>query len=357
MKYQPFKAVWELTNACNAKCIHCGSKSGQKRIDELTKEEALRVCDELKELGCQHVTLMGGEFFLSPYWEDVCERLISHGIQVGPLTNGLLVNKENIEKFKRLGINSFHISIDGLGETHNTLRGVPNLFERVVENVRLARKEGLLVGVNTAVSAMNFNELDQLYHFLDDLGIWGWQLQVVENVGAANESPELRMSQEQMYELVKKIAIYRKKNRMTVVTCDNIGFYCHFEPLIRNRPFVGCAGGKRAIGIQADGDVRGCLSVIGCDRAREGNVRERSLRDIWNDPNCFTIYRNRTKEQLTGYCKECEYNELCLGGCLALAWSLTGDFTENPLCLHKYEIEAGLPELEEEEFDAAAEKL
>lgn len=94
MKYQPYKAVWELTNACNAKCIHCGSKSGQKRENELTKEEALRVCDELKELGCKHVTLMGGEFFLSPHWEAVCERLISHGIQVGPLTNGLLLIKK-----------------------------------------------------------------------------------------------------------------------------------------------------------------------------------------------------------------------------------------------------------------------
>lgn len=357
MKYQPFKVVWELTNACNARCIHCGSKSGKQRVNELTQEEALRVCDELKELGCQHVTLMGGEFFLSPHWEAVCERLIKHGIQIGPLTNGLLLNNENIEKFKRLGMNALHVSIDGLGETHNTLRGVPNLFDRVIENIRLAREEGFLIGVNTAVSAVNLNELDQLYHFLADIGIWGWQVQIVENVGAAGENAQLHMSQAQMYELAKKIAVYRKHGRMKVYTSDNIGFYCYFDPLLRDRPFLGCAGGVRAMGIQADGEVRGCLSVIGCEKAREGNVRERSLVEIWNDPNCFTIYRNRTKEQLTGFCAKCEYSQYCLGGCSALAWSLTGDFTENPFCLHKYEIEAGLPEAVEADFDAAAAKL
>lgn len=357
MKYQPYKAVWELTNACNANCIHCGSKSGQKRTDELTREEALRVCDELAELGCNHVTLMGGEFFLSPYWEAVCERLLSHNIAISPLTNGLLVNKENIEKFKRLGMHGVHLSIDGIGETHNYLRGVPKLFERIIENIRYARAEGFSVGVNTAVSGVNFHELDQLYFLLAELGVWSWQIQVVENVGAASENPDLRMSHEQLYELAKKIAIYRKKGLMQVFTCDNIGFYCYFEPLLRDRPFIGCAGGVRAVGIQADGEVRGCLSVIGCARANEGNVRERSLVDIWNDPKCFTIYRDRKKEQLTGYCKECEYNELCLGGCSALAWSLTGDFSENPFCLHKYEIEAGLTEMPEEEFDDAAAKL
>lgn len=357
MTYKPYHVVWELTNSCNAKCIHCGSKSGQKRINELTKEEALRVCDDLKQLGCDHVTLMGGEFFLSPYWEDVCERLLSHGIHVSPLTNGLLLHADHIRRFTELGLRVAHVSIDGMGETHNMIRGIPNLFDRVVENLRLAREAGLMIGVNTAVSAINLHELDPMHHFFADLGVWAWQIQIVENVGAASENPELRMTMEQMYELARKIAVYRKKGQMDVYTSDNIGYFCHFEPLLRDRPFIGCAAGKRGVGIQADGEIRGCLSIIGCAQASEGNVRQRSLVEIWNDPHCFTIYRNRKQEDLTGFCAECEYKHLCLGGCSALAFSLTGGFMENPLCLHKYEVEAGIPEPTEEEFDAAAKLL
>lgn len=352
MQYYPRKAIWEITNACNANCIHCGSKSGRRRDNELTEEECLHLCDELKELGCEHVTLMGGEFFLNPHWEKVCERLMSHKINIGPLTNGLLLNTENIQKLKNLGQHVIYVSIDGVGKTHDYMRGVPGLFDKVVANIKAAKEAGLLIGINTAISAVNYRELDDIFEFLSELGVRVWQMQVVENVGWAKENPELDMSVADLYEVARKVAKYRKKNRMEVCVCDNIGLYCYFEPLIRDNPFRGCVGGKYAVGIQADGEIRGCLSIIGCEHAREGNLRERSLKEIWNDPNCFKVYRNKTVDQLTGFCAKCEYKEYCMGGCNGLAWSLTGDFTENPLCLHKYEIEAGLKEPTEEEFES-----
>ncbi|MCK4257500.1 MAG: radical SAM protein [Halanaerobiales bacterium] len=343
MKYKPKFGIWELTNACNAKCLHCGSQSGKCRDNELTLEEVLRVCDELKETGCERITLMGGEFFLSPHWEAVCKRLVENNIRVAPLTNGLLLNEKNIMKLKELGIDRLGISIDGLEETHNYLRGVPNLFSRLIENLKKAQSKGFKIAIITAVSAVNLNQLPELYKFIKELGIRVWQVQIVEDVGNANQNSELHLTLEDVYKLAKYVAKFRREdNDMKILLGDNVGFYTTFEPLIRDNPFTGCAAGRQVVGITANGDIRGCLSVYGDKENIEGNIRERSFKDIWEDPNLFTVYRNRTVDKLTGFCAECKYNNLCRAGCSSLAYSLTGKFYENPFCLHKYEVENGL---------------
>lgn len=342
MQYIPRYAVWELTNACNAKCLHCGSQSGACRENELTLEEALQVCDQLKEAGCEKVSLIGGEFFLSPHWEQVCERLVQNGLHVAPLTNGLLLTEKNLQTLQNLGVGHVGVSIDGLGEMHNHLRGVPNLFNRLIENVKRAQNMGFTVGVVTAVSKVNLPHLPEIFEFVKGLQVQVWQLQMVEAIGVANRNPELEMKAEDAYQLAKHIANFRQQKELRIITGDNVGYFCSFEPLIRDTPFCGCSAGRLVIGIEANGNIRGCLSVAPSPETTEGNVRERSIAEIWNDPNNFAPYRCRTVEKLTGFCAECKYNNLCRAGCSALAYSITGQFFENPFCLFKYEVEQGL---------------
>lgn len=344
MEFKLSTAVWELTNACNANCIHCGSKSGAQRRNELTLKEALRVCDDLKELGCQRLSLIGGEIFLNPYWEAVCARLVQHGIKVAPLTNGLLINQTNLAKLKRAGIDNVAFSIDGLAKIHDYIRGVPGLFNQVIENIKLAQQAGFLVGVNTAISALNLGELPKLYEFLLKSGIKLWQFQIVEDMGKASENPELRLSVDDLYKVALEIANYRQRKEMTIVITHNIGWFCSFEPLLRDQPFTGCLAGRTIVGINSNGDIRGCLSLMSGDSTDnvEGNIRQRSLVEIWNDPQSFAPFRQRTVEGLTGYCAQCEYQNLCRGGCSSVAFSLTRKFSENPYCLHQYEVNQGI---------------
>ncbi len=343
MNYVPRYAAWELTNACNAKCLHCGSQSGECRENELSLDEALHVCDQLSEAGCYHLTLMGGEFFLSPHWEQVSKRLSENGVIVAPLTNGLLMNEKNIQKMKAAGIKKLGISIDGLGETHDYLRGVPNIFNRAVEHLKLAKKEGLNIAVITAVSAVNLDQIPEIYEFIKSLDIRAWQVQIVEDVGNAFKNEKLSMGVAGIYKLAKYIAKFRREEPgFKILTGDNVGYFTSFEPYLRDHPFTGCSAGRQVVGVEASGNIRGCLSVIGCDECVEGNIRERSFADIWNDPTKFTHYRQRTVDKLTGFCAECKYNDLCRAGCSSMAVSLTGTFYENPLCLFKYEVENGL---------------
>lgn len=343
MNYRPETAVWELTNACNANCIHCGSRSGLPREGELTEEQALDLCDQLKTLGCERITLIGGEMFLSPYWDKVCKRLVGHGIRVAPLTNGILIDETILSKLQSLGIDNVSFSLDGLKKTHDYIRGVPDLFDTVLEKIRLARRRGFYVGVNTAVTALNLNELPALHRLLLQENIPVWQIQIVEDMGNANENPELHLDTPQIYQLAKYIAEFRQVQGVKVCTCHNIGWFTSFEPLIRDHPFTGCSAGRFAVGFESNGNVRGCLSIMGDPAANvEANVKERSLIEIWNDPEAFQPFRNRPVESLTGFCRSCQYNSLCRGGCSSIAYSLIQTFTENPVCLYRYEVENNL---------------
>ncbi len=60
----PRFCVWELTLLCNMRCLHCGSHAGTPREDELGLDDCFRVADQLADMGCQKVTLSGGE----PAW-------------------------------------------------------------------------------------------------------------------------------------------------------------------------------------------------------------------------------------------------------------------------------------------------
>lgn len=343
MQFYPDTVVWELTNACNAKCIHCGSSSGRPRQHELTQEQAIQLCDDLHELGCRRITLIGGEIFLSPYWEVVAERLVKHGMRVAPLTNGILINQSMLQRLNKVGIDNLSVSIDGLAKTHDYIRGIPGIFQRAMENIRLAKKQGFLIGINTTVTALNLDELTALHDFLvaEDLRLW--QIQIVEDMGNVNQNPDLQLTVEKYYQLARYIAELRQKEQIKIMTCHNIGWFTSFEPLLRDQPFTGCVAGRYAVGIESNGNIRGCLSIMGDPSANvEGNLHEHSLIEIWNDPNNFKAFRQRKVEDLTGFCAKCMYNNLCRGGCSSVAYSLIQRFTENPLCLYKYEIEHGL---------------
>ena len=67
----PRTCTWELTLRCNLRCGHCGSKAGLARPDEMPLDAMLRGVRELAALGCERVTLAGGEPPLSPHWQAV----------------------------------------------------------------------------------------------------------------------------------------------------------------------------------------------------------------------------------------------------------------------------------------------
>jgi len=131
---------------------------------------------------------------------------------------------------------------------------------------------------------------------------------------------------------------------LEIVTMDDIGYF----PLEADHGLLydwwkGCQAGTKVVGIRANGDVLGCLSLG--DPFIEANIRQRSVADIWRDPTSFEQMRRKT-EHLTGHCRACPHAARCKAGCAAMAYSATGDIYENPYCIRNIECREIIDQLE-----------
>ena len=91
--YKIDSCALELTLACNARCVHCGSDARNERVEELTTEEALKLVADVAELGCTRFTFSGGEPFTRRDWPILAEAVNAAGMRLEVITNGLLVAK------------------------------------------------------------------------------------------------------------------------------------------------------------------------------------------------------------------------------------------------------------------------
>ncbi|MHA1686270.1 MAG: radical SAM protein [Candidatus Heimdallarchaeaceae archaeon] len=335
MSYKLETAVWELTLGCNMNCKHCGSSAGQARKDELTTEECYTLCEDLAELSCNVVCLMGGEPFLRKDWFNVANCIRDLGMEVSFVTNGLLMEEviENLAEVEPLVVG---VSLDGLEKTHDSIRREGS-FKAAIKALDLLRENDIQTTVITTLSKTNFNELRQLGEIVINKST-NWQIQVGAPFG--NFDPKLAIDFEEYYAsamfIIEQQIANRKFGYLPVVGAHCYGYYSHL--LHTGHKWKGCTAGISTIGITSNGGIVGCLSISNKDFI-EGNVRERSLVDIWNDENSFAYNRHFTAKDLGPNCQNCYYSEVCKGGCNSMSYHFTGQFHNDPYCMRRIEEE------------------
>jgi radical SAM protein with 4Fe4S-binding SPASM domain len=342
LKWYPRFVVWELTLACNMRCAHCGSTAGVRRSDELTLDQMFKVADELGELECERLTLLGGEPLIHPHWMEITERLQSNGVRVNVITNGWTLIEERLcDKLKEAGLTIIGISIDGMKESHNKLRREGS-FERIQKGMDLLREREISMAVCTVITSDSIHDLNDLYDMLIEKGVKVWQIQIASPLGRLDKNDPLLIKPEQIDDIYTFFFEKRKlNNSMHIDLADDVGYYPpREEGYIRNTRnngllWTGCHAGIQVLGIDSNGSIKGCQSLPSTREYIEGNVKEKSLKSIWNDPDNFKYNRQFTLSQLKGYCAECYYGPLCKAGCHSCAISYTGDTGENPMCIYK----------------------
>lgn len=337
-KYVPKFCVWELTLKCNMNCLHCGSRAGKARDKELSLNEALNVVDELIELGCEQLSLIGGEVFLYKDWEKIARKLTDNKVVVNLITNGFLFNDKQVQEVLYSGIANVAISIDGMEYCHNKIRNNPKSFAHIKKTINRLNIEGIPIGVNTTLLDSNFNDLNPLYKFLLENNVKVWQLQLANPMGNLQDSEEKLISIENIKKLTGFIREKRDEDKMHIYTGDNIGYYGCNEPYIRGYPgnynyWSGCQAGLKVLGIDSIGNIKGCESLYD-DVFIEGNIREESLSSIWNKEGNFSYNRNFNKNMLSGKCKDCDMGVHCKAGCRGASYFTKGGAFENAYCIY-----------------------
>ena len=329
--YQLDSAVWEITLACCFNCRYCGSKGGKARENELTTEECLDVARELAELGCRRVSMIGGEVFMRRDWETIVGALTSRNVKVCIITNGFRMTDAIVDALKRLKSESVAVSIDGPERVHDAFRQKGS-YRRAFEVIETLTKAGIPVSVISALRADNAPLLPEFYETLKNVPIFAWQLQACSPMGnAAANAVDVRFDAQAVLRFIAENA---KTAPFMIGAADNIGYFTPEETHVRGREgayFSGCSAGLTSIGIDSVGNVRGCESMYD-EHFNEGNLRERTLYEIWTDPDAFSYNRRFDESLLTGSCRDCAYGGICAGGCRSYDWFTTGKLYENPLC-------------------------
>ena len=342
VRHVPVHVVWEITLACNLHCQHCGSRAGKRRPGELTTEQALEVVESLARLGTREITLIGGEAFLRKDWTEIVRAIRSHGIYCAMQTGGWAFTPRRLEDGIAAGLQGVGVSIDGLREMHDRVRGMRGAYDNALEVLRRARDTGLNRSVNTQIGPQTPPQMRELMHTVIEAGARQWQLQLTVAMGNAVENDGLLLQPHQLhtlFPLLAELADEGARRDFTLIVGNNIGYFGPYEHRLRGiiNPEVhwtGCSAGQTVIGIEADGTVKGCpsLPTIGYTG---GNVKELTVEDIWNTAPEIHFGRLRGKDDLWGFCRGCYYADVCRAGCTWTSHSLLGRPGNNPYCHHR----------------------
>lgn len=337
----PVHVVWELTLACNLSCLHCGSRAGKRRPHELTTSEAISVVDQLARLGTRHLSLIGGEAYLRPDWVEIIRHATELGIVCSMQTGGRALTTKRLAEAKAAGLDGIGVSIDGLPDLHDELRGVAGAFHNAVSVLKEAKALGLRTGVNTQIGPRTLSHLSPLLDVLDGAGVAHWQIQLTVAMGNAADNDSLLLQPYQLLELMPLLAsVYfeARRRNILVLAGNNIGYFGPYEYLWRHESsevghWSGCEAGHTLVGLESDGTIKGCPSLDTAQYA-VGNIRDASIESLWN-ANSMRFRRNQYGNDRWGFCRDCYYAEVCDAGCTWTTQSLLGRPGNNPYCHYR----------------------
>jgi len=305
------------------------------RKNELSRKEAIKLCEQFPDLLVQEVDFTGGEPLLREDWPEISLYLNDLGITTNILTHGLDITPEKISLIKKSGISCIGISLDGLSKTHDYIRGYPGAFNKVIKNISLILEENIPLNIITTVNSLNIGELPQILRILTSLGVKFWRPQPLIPTGRVKHSKELEIESQVILTLGRFIQEWKpkaEKNNLKIIMADGMQYLFTEDKIHYEKSWKGCPAGWSTCGITSDGKVKGCLSMP--DELIEGDTRKRDLWDIWFDPNSFQYSRKFSIQNLGTNCTSCDMREECKGGCSVNSYTATGLFHNDPFCYY-----------------------
>jgi radical SAM protein with 4Fe4S-binding SPASM domain len=234
------------------------------------------------------------------------------------------------------------VSIDGLRENHDFIRGVKGSFDQAVRALGYLRDCGLQTSVSTQLWSKSIGDLRGLLAVIAEAGAKSWQIQLSVAMGNASDNNAHLLQPYQMVDIFPLLdELYDAAGALGIrlILANNVGYFGPYEAKLRSvEPFAthwdGCSAGTNGLGIEADGKIKGCPSLATTEFTG-ANIRDMRLDAIWSSTQQLAYMRTRSRDDLWGFCRTCYYADVCLGGCTWTAHSLFGRPGNNPYCHYR----------------------
>ncbi len=340
--------VWNITSACNLRCVHCYAATDAPQ-DELTTGEGMELIAQLHDYGSPVILFSGGEPLIRRDLPELVKRTVKSDMRAVISTNGTLITRDLAMKLADCGLSYIGVSLDGLQEINDAFRGVPGAFRDALKGIEHAMNQNIKVGLRFTMNRRNISEIPGILDLMKAEGISRICFYHLVYTGRARELMEEDLSPEQTRDTLDLIMDRTKEmidagRQVEVLTVDNHadGPYVYLRMKRQNDPRAqGVLELLKMNGGNSSGLGIGCVNWNGevypdqFWRTRVlGNVRERPFSAIWEDSsNEFLMKLKNKKEHVQGRCRKCRWLDVCAGNFRARAEAATGDpWGEDPAC-------------------------
>lgn len=287
-----------ITDRCNLACAHCFQGAPGASAEELDHTAIAAVLDEFEAMQGLRLMVSGGEPMLHPdFWElnaDIADRDIRSIL----LSNGMKIDARTAAA---INFNEVQVSIDGLGPSHDRLRGRGS-FDRAVAAARALGAAGRQLSIATMIHAGNLGDFGLLEELVRGLGAREWSIDLPSLAGRLADNRELLVDPRQAGSLL------------------NLAYGGAIH-----EPTAGYACGAHLMAVMANGAIARCGFYADTP---VGTIAD-GLAGAWE----------RIKRIPLGALEcDCEFLAECRGGCRFRAAVHGGEFAVDPCQCYRYGV-------------------
>ncbi len=315
---RPTSVVLALTERCNARCVHCDIWKNRGKEDRPSLDQWSVLLADLREwLGPVQVTFSGGEALLNRDTIQLLDFGSSLGLFMELLTHGFWEDQSKIESLALAGPSRVTISFDGIGETHDRVRGRAGFAkktERTIQTLRRLRSEHHLkmaIRLKTVIMRQNLEDVCRVARFAQEQNLEVFYQPIEQNYNTEEDALWFMHSQnwpsdtERVIGVVKGLQELKRQGLPIVNSLPQLdAMIPYFANPAQSRiaiqshsahePQQLCSA-LTMLQLQANGDVIVCAS-----QPAIGNIETAPIREIW---------QNRQRWWQRGCCLERRLNE------------------------------------------------
>ncbi|KKG09568.1 hypothetical protein EO98_04145 [Methanosarcina sp. 2.H.T.1A.6] len=327
----PQSIFWEITAACNLRCLHCVVGAGPKLEEELSTSKCLELAEELAAFGVKNIAFSGGEPLLRPDFFTIAEKVRELGMGVQVATNGTLITPQIAHHLMNLDAD-VQVSLDGSRpEIYDILRPGQKAFTKCIEGIQALVAEGHQVTIGTVLSSINIKDIPEIVALTERLGATAFRLIPFVPKGRGQLHKDMEVPLAQVKEIVQYLHDMRERTRLQISPLEFEdmldGSLCP-DPLVPEMPLK-CGGAVEYGTITPAGEVLTCHFFEG---VRADNIRSASFRDVWYRSRFLNYFRSLRVSDLHGNCSACTWLPRCAGSCRAVNYAKGDLFGGNKSC-------------------------
>lgn len=330
----PVQVYIELTQKCNLMCKHCFTGASGASSEGIPTQSWIEILDEMSSIGVINARFTGGEPTVRSGWHEILSYAKKLGFAVSLQTNGVYGDAAGtVKKIADLDIDQVTVSLDGIGRTHDELRG-HGAFAKLMDSMKLMKAAGIKLRFNTILTRANAVEMPQIFDIVSEYGV-SINLFYMRSLGKGASNAAISLDFEEHARSAADIIELWKK--YPAIHVSHSGFYVprHAAPGSKF-PDISYPYGNIAISIASDGTYwPHHYSIYQGDNFKLGRFPFERIIDIWSGSKKLDGFR-KWLMSLRDRCEKCgEYRDRCSGINFEMEIEkLSGRAAGNPFCIN-----------------------